>query len=564
MLLTIFKRSLINSSNIGLMRTRFCTFTTVLKIPTYIYVLVLSMLFSRCAQIGTLSGGAKDTTPPKVIKALPFELSTDVKSGVFVFEFDEVVVIKDPGQFFISPQTSTKPELEITGKRLKVTLVATELLPNTTYRMNFGSAIADLHEGNGMTGYTYVFSTGTTIDSLELTGQLSDAVTNGNVVDALVGLQLPGGDSLMYKKPLYVTRVDSKGSYQFQNLPRTSFYMYAFTDNNRNGLYDGESERIAFSSKQVEVGKDSSVSMRLFRELAPRTFLKKTIQPVRGQLQLVLNQEGDAVIQPLDANIGKRWRCEETSNDTVTVYYYGKGDTLRWLTRFEKSGEVDTLEVALPPVRKGALIRGIKTQLTPFSEKVPQAVTIMFPVWMDTASLNLSKLHLMRAKDSTQVKVRCRWKDVRTLTIQLPIEAPQRYQLKTDTAFVLSMDSVVTEPLNTSFKVEEAADFGTLTINLVLAKKKHYIVQLINDADGVIREEKVQVALSASARQPFVFKSLPPGNYRLRVIADDNKNGKWDTGQALKQVQPEEIFTSTKIFNVLADWEAEEEIKCPL
>ncbi len=546
------------------MRARFCTFTTVLKIGTYIYVCIVVFTFSRCAQIGTLSGGPRDTSPPKVIRTIPAEKATDAKSGVFVFEFDEPVVVKEPGQFLISPQTTTKPELVVEGKRLKVTLVAAELLPNTTYRMEFGAAIADLHEGNVMNGYTYVFSTGATIDSLKVKGVITDAITGAGVTDALVGLQLPEGDSLMYKKPLYVTRVDNSGSFQFQSLPKKAFYLFAFTDNNRNGRYDGESERIAFQPGTIRIGVDSALALRLFRERATRTFLKKVVQPVRGKMELVVNQEGVVKINLLEKNTSIRLRTTDLNNDTIAVFYTGATDTLRLLTQFEADGSHDTLEVALPVARKQQLVRGIKTSLSVFSENKPQQVVIVFPVWMDTTSFNARKITLIRAKDSSKVQIQPRWVDFHTVALDLPAGTVQRYQLTADTALALSKEGVPSEPIAFVFKTETTADFGNLTVNVLFAKKKHYLVQLINDAGTVVREEKVHLAMSSSERKPFVFKSLSPGNYRLRVIADENANGQWDAGQALKQVQPEEIFTAPKIFNVLADWEAEEEIKSSL
>ena len=564
MLLKIFKRSRITPSNIGLMRARFCTFTTVLKIGTYIYVCFVVLAFTRCAQIGTLSGGAKDTTPPRVIRTIPAEKSTDAKSGVFVFEFDEPVVVKEPAQYLISPQTATKPELLAEGKRLKVTLVASELLPNTTYRMQFGSAIADLHEGNVLNGYTYVFSTGATVDSLEVKGMVTDAVTGAGVTDALVALQNGEGDSLMYKKPLYVTRVNTTGGFSFQSLPEKDFYLFAFTDNNRNGLYDGESERIAFQKGTIRVGTDSVLAMRMFRERAPRTFLKKINQPMRGRVDLILNQEGFAKIDLIETRASEHLRVMNNTNDTVTVFYQGMTDTLRLITQFDLNGQRDTVEVALPALRKQQVLRGIKSNLSSFKEDQPQQIVIEFPLWMDTTTLNPKKIRLLRAKDSSAVAISPRWKDFHTVVMNLPAEPGQRYQLLVDTALAMSKEGMPTEPFTGVFKSEAASDFGVLTITILFAKKKHYLVQLINEAGAVVREEQVYLSLSSSGRKAFVFKSLPPANYRLRVIADENANGKWDTGEALKQLQPEEIFTASKIFNVLADWEAEEEIKSPL
>ena len=49
------------------------------------------------------------------------------------------------------------------------------LKENTTYALNFGSAVRDNNEGNPLNSLRYVFSTGPEIDSLVVSGYTADS-----------------------------------------------------------------------------------------------------------------------------------------------------------------------------------------------------------------------------------------------------------------------------------------------------------------------------------------------------------------------------------------------------
>ena len=109
-----------------------------------------STLLSRCATMMTPTGGPKDTLPP-------------------------FVQIKDQQkEFFTSPQMKKKPTLTLRGRGLVIQLRDT-LEPNTTYALNFGSAIQDNNENNPLYSMRYVFSTGDEIDSMILSGYTADS-----------------------------------------------------------------------------------------------------------------------------------------------------------------------------------------------------------------------------------------------------------------------------------------------------------------------------------------------------------------------------------------------------
>ena len=79
--------------------------------------------------------------------------------------FDEFVQLKDQQkEFFTSPQMKKKPQLSIRGRGILIQIKDT-LKENTTYALNFGSAVRDNNEGNPLYSMRYVFSTGPEIRS---------------------------------------------------------------------------------------------------------------------------------------------------------------------------------------------------------------------------------------------------------------------------------------------------------------------------------------------------------------------------------------------------------------
>jgi len=497
------------------------------------------------------------------LKSSPSDSALNVAVGVFYFEFDEFVVLKDISQLMISPQIATKPSLTIEGKRVKMSIEVKELLPHTTYQVDLSHCIADLHEGNVLDKLVYLFSTGPQLDTLSLQGVVKDAVTNAPEPGACVVLNEVNQDSSIYKQPLYLVKADKNGQFNFSALPRRNFELFAFTDNNRNGLYDGESEKVAFYSKPVMPGIDTGASLHLFREKPTRVFVKKIVQPNFGAIQFVLNSEDRITLTPLGATERGMIYHENKKDDTLTFFYHGLEDTLKATIQLASNSQVDTLSIALPVKRKTATLKNIQVKLSAYQNKSSQYLTLNFPVWMDSSSLDRKKLKLISLTDSQAVVTQPSWSTVNVLRLNFNVREGVKYLLTMDTAGVFSKEGVKSDFVSFPFQTQRADDFGKLTMQVLFQQKGNYLVQLLTETESVIHEKKVELALSSSGKQTFVFDALRPGNYKLRIIKDSNENGIWDTGNVIKRQQPEEIFTVGKIFIVQSDWEAEEEIKSP-
>lgn len=231
----------------------------------YISFIIISGFFlaaifsgSGCANIVPPGGGARDSLPPMLVSALPKDSALKVDQQKVVITFNEFVELKNTSeQVLISPYPAKQPNIESKLRTVTVRL-KDSLLPNTTYSIDFGDAITDLNEGNVLRNFRYIFSTGTQIDSNELTGKVVLAETGQTDSTMFALLYTKQEDSTVAKEtPRYVARVNSKGIFTFTNLPAGTFYVYALLDMDGNKKYNQPIEHFAFLDSPVVVNADT-------------------------------------------------------------------------------------------------------------------------------------------------------------------------------------------------------------------------------------------------------------------------------------------------------------------
>jgi hypothetical protein len=228
----------------------------------FILLIITPYLFTRCANQGTLTGGAKDETPPDIISSVPPNYTTHFSSKTVELTFNEYFILKDIAkQLVVSPPMKEKPEFKTKGKTLEIQF-KDSLLPDRTYAINFGDALTDLNEGNPIKNFQYVFSTGSTIDSLEAAGRVIDAVDGKPVESILVMLYSNKADSSKLNSlildslpltsiPLYISRTNKEGKFTLRNLAAGEYKIFALKDGNTNYLFDQAAESVGFQDSLV-------------------------------------------------------------------------------------------------------------------------------------------------------------------------------------------------------------------------------------------------------------------------------------------------------------------------
>ncbi len=262
--------------------------------------LFVSALFTRCANIGSPSGGPKDTLAPVIMAMTPDNFTTEIDpmTKKIYIEFDEFVKLKDQQkEFYTSPQMKNKPQLTLRGRGVVVTLRDT-LQENTTYSLNFGSSIQDNNEGNPLNSLRFVFSTGEKIDSMIMSGYVEDAYTADSLSKTFV-LLYPA-DSITLNKdydstifnatPAVIARAENNGIFMAQNLKPIPYYMYVLQDNNNNMTYEPGTDKVGFLDGTFNPSEMSEFtvwydSLRQYVVADPQTHFRAFLdKPFRRQL----------------------------------------------------------------------------------------------------------------------------------------------------------------------------------------------------------------------------------------------------------------------------------------
>ena len=530
---------------------------------------VMVLLFCSCAQVGPLSGGPRDVTPPRLLQASPPDKHLNFNQDEIVFTFDEFVQLRDlSNQLIVSPRIETQPEIEAEGKNIRVRIKKEELRPNTTYRFFFGKAIADMNESNPLTDFDYTFSTGSSIDTLTMNGVITEAFTNKAAGDYLVGLYTgeQTNDSLVFKKmPDYISRTGAGGNFVFKNLPAGKYEVYAFSDKNKNTIYDGESEQVALLGKTFDLTGDTSISLRSFQEESSKGFVKKISSPYYGFSQLEMNKRSVFKIYPLDPK--DTLLIHETTKglekDTIGIYYRHLQDTLALLLTQVTSGKTDTVYVKLPKPNQRKPRKKFENNLTAGKLLPGKKLVLKFQSWMDTGYANTKKLHLSSTTDTliNDEPVKGRWRSITNYEIENILKEGNTYSLKADTAAFNDVYRINNDSARLTISVQNKIEFGDLSLKMLFYKKQAYVIQLVNEQGIVARDKKLRLSLSATNAETIDFTGLLPGVYVLKVIFDDDENGKWTTGSVIRKTQAEKVIIHPKQLKILPDWEVEEQFE---
>ncbi len=269
----------------------------------------------RCASIMTPEGGPKDTLPPVIIAMEPGNNTTHFSAKKIYIEFDEFVQLKDQQkEFYTSPEMKYKPRLSIRGRGVVVQLRDT-LLENTTYALNFGSAIRDNNEGNPLYSMRYVFSTGSEIDSMICSGYTADSYKADSVGRSFIlfypadSVELhPDYDSTVFNyKPAAIARAETNGIFIAQNLKPIDYLVYAYEDTNNNMIYDPATDQVGFLSGRYNpatlpdfaiwydslrhyVTAEPQLYFRMFKDVTfMRQYLKQSERPAQHKAILYFN-----------------------------------------------------------------------------------------------------------------------------------------------------------------------------------------------------------------------------------------------------------------------------------
>ena len=566
-----------------------------MKIPKFlplaalVAACMLPLFFPSCANTTEApSGGKKDTIPPYIIdiKPLPGAVGVPLQGATFVFTFNEYVSIKTPANIFLSPPQNRIPKSRIRGHNLIVSFEE-PLQPNTTYTLSFTDAIADTNEGNMFPGYTYVFSTGSQIDSMLITGTVLDCNTLAPVKGATVLLHKDHSDSALFKhRPYAAVKTDDWGYFVLPYIQDTLYRLYAIRDANPDNIYDPESETVAFIDSLIRpkmVSSDtlpemlkydmtdtvrcqarrSEYELKLFREKPSKQYIVKKVRTAERSAYLTFQAPG-AWIDSLwirgfrDDQVISQFNILQDSLELWVNSRRAAPDTMRIYVNYRKTDSLGRLVptqeiVKLPmPADKRTFSKSSRRNLQHedticvYSLKAqPETVeqngfelefrNPIITAWFD--SLDFRAINTRQRESKAEFTVEQDSLNLRRYILRPKNKLQPGFQYSMRVPYRIFRDINGFWSDSTVVRVSLPTDETLSVLELELSGvDRKIIVELLGEKrDRVLRSYVVDS--DGSVRFPY----LKEGRYSIRITDDGNRNSIVDTGSLLEHRQPETV-----------------------
>ncbi len=504
-----------------------------------------------CAVVKPRTGGDKDITPPVDSIYSPVNLTTHFDGNKFSIQFDEYIQTKDvQNQLVISPPLNTNPVVKIKKKTLHVSWVDT-LKENTTYSFNFGESVADYNEGNIARNLTYVFSTGSVVDSLQIKGTVRDAYTQEPLSDVRIMVYRNLSDSAcLTEKPYYLAISDELGEYTVNYMSAGTYKIVALVDENRDYLVT-EGEPMAFAPNEL-ILQDSTLHLADLQLSKP----KPTVQYITDYSRDSTGFVKFNFLSPPDSISLSILGHPETE---VKSFYNAEKDSLyAWVMGAPLEADLELVVRAAGEVRDTITIQHytidrvgkfLKMNLsTPGKIAARDSLFLLSGRFIDQIDSNIRATLL---KDSVSLPLTIKaTSDPGKYFLDAPWEDNSKYQLLIDPKKFRSIEGLYTDSLKFEIGTHGVEHYGRLNLTIENLKMEQfsYILQIENKNGKIIRDVPVTSSL-------LQFKRLLPGTYKIRLIVDRNKNGKWDSVDYVRKEQPERLFYFPKEFNMRSNWE---------
>lgn len=227
--------------------------------------LLALLLTAACASIGNPDGGRFDETPPRVVGSSPVDGAVNVSKRKVQILFDEYIKLEKASEkVVISPPQIEPANVRADGKRVKVDFYDS-LRANTTYTIDFSDAIEDNNEGNPMGQYTFSFSTGDVIDTMQVSGRVLNAADLEPIKGIMVGLypaDSTWNDTLFRTRPfLRVSRTNGEGRFTIKGVKDGAYRVRALDDKDGDFVFSQKNERVAFDTTVYVTGSFPDVRM---------------------------------------------------------------------------------------------------------------------------------------------------------------------------------------------------------------------------------------------------------------------------------------------------------------
>ncbi|MEZ5025699.1 MAG: Ig-like domain-containing protein [Chitinophagales bacterium] len=518
-----------------------------------------------CAQITAPTGGARDTTAPKITLSNPPNHSINFQQKEIYIAFDEWIqpLTNPKNQVIISPEITPFPDIHIARNDLHIKFKDT-LLSNTTYSLYFADNIKDNNEGNPYSNFKYVFSTGNFIDSLQLKGQIATSLEKFPDNTYLLLYKDLDDSAFLKKRPFYITKVGTDGNFNLENVKEGTYKIYALDDKNSNYYYDLPTEAIAFLDSATHINSSiDTLQLNLFlpeeNKLRIQSFdreIKNGIWHLSFNKELSLNKDEITVRLINDKTIEPIAFTDKDQHNMSVYFPVLPKDTANIKLVVANNGNlIDTIQTNISTTKINNIIPFFTDSTLNKGLKVieSEALVLESSVY-SLSSIDTSKIYI---EDSSHNKIPFSIKRLENL---------RDYQLtanwKPNMLYKLTFLDSSMQDLAKNYNVQQEFSFltiannktGNLLITFELPSKNENYIAILKDNSGKVWNKQI---LRDSQRIQINYGRLLPGNYSVEVIEDANKNGIWNSGNYMLKTEPEKIFKSQPII-IKENWDADE------
>jgi hypothetical protein len=565
------------------------------------------IFYTSCANIGSPTGGVKDTIPPVVVKTVPVLRGTNFKGTDLRFTFDEYIIPDEIREkLVISPPMKKKPVIKMKGKTLIVEF-AEDLRKDASYSLDFKDAVADNNEKNPIKDFRFSFSTGSTFDSLRVAGYVKNALTQEPVEKALVMLhhQLDY-TAFVDSIPDYIATTDKDGLFMIDNIAKGNYRLYAIMDADNSLTYNQTAEPIAFADSiivpssrfvskndTIVKGNDTIVVsghvdyspspqyLMMFEENKFDQYLDSYHRNQANKCDFYFTESlSDSfrinLIDPIPTN---DWKFVESNlkRDSITVWItdtlISRRDTLLFEVKYEMLDSLNQMVTNLDTVEMV-----YEAPKTPKPKKKKNEVAIVPTIVLMTnisasghdlyRRINIEAPEPLLSFDTTKVRL---YSMVDTVKTKIPIvvekdtnsirkyfiehhwEPDANYWFQIDSAAARNIYGNPSLKVDQKFKTQKEDYYGKIVLTISKLNGPAIVQLLTNDKDEKILQ-KIQILENGKIEFPY----LKPEKYKIRIILDSNKNGKWDTGYLAENLQPERVIYYPKVIKIRSNFEIKE------
>lgn len=545
---------------------KFLNFAQICFMKRFLFLILIGILFSSCARVGSPVGGAKDSIPPQMIGSNIDSPRVNIPRDIreLRIDFDEYIMLKDINkQLIISPPIKGITKIQPSNLANKYLLIKWKdtLEPNTTYNFNFGNAIVDNNEGNALSYYNFAFSTGEKIDSLYISGEIKapfkDAEKKAEEGNMVVGLYQVK-DSMDYRqKPYYIAKADPDGYFEMNYLSPGNYRILAFEDSNSNSVYDPGKEKVGFLKEPVSLDKSlSGISLNLYPSKKALKYVEMKEMP-GGILMTFEGNPKEINVNSLNEKLKDYKVTHSAKSDSAYIWFDAKkqdigiesNENLKFTYNLEDKEQPASLFYRYNTKNEMGLTNNRSNLLAPgkdFSVTSNYVVDRIQPEkWtLVSDSIKQDFTAIISKSNPFEIQIKSNFKEGKKYSLTIPKE----------TVFSFFENNKVSKRFD--FEADKSQNYGDFQLTIENAPTKKFWTQLLTE-NGTIA-----YSIYGTEKQ-ITFKSLKPAKYDLRILVDENENGIWDSADFANTIFAEPVYIFDKKLEARPLWTIQETWKLP-